>query len=503
MSRLYGLTRFGAALVVAASVQLAQPASAQPRVTPGLGVPTTDDPDTLDLPAAPEVRQAVPGGQSDQTEPYGGPLWQRGNLLGNPGRLRSALAARGVTFGLLEQAEVLGNVTGGVRRGAVFEGLLTMSLGVDTEQAGLWPGGTFNASAFQIHGRGLSLNNLDNNGQTVSGIEALRGTLLFELWYEQALFDKSLSIRVGQTAADQEFMLTQYGGLFINHTFGWSTLPSADLPSGGPSYPLAAPGVRIRYVPRGDLTVLLGVFNGDPAGPGDGFPQERNRSGTAFRVRDGVFVIGEVQYGLNQGDDATGLPGTYKLGAWYNSQSFPDQRRNSLGASLGSIDEDTDINARRGRPRRGNWSVYAIADQLVWREAGTKDQGIGVFARLMGTPGDRNLVNFYADAGVTWKGAIPGRVNDTAGLGFAIARTSDTVSQLDKDVRAATGTNYPIRRHESVLELTYQAQIAPWWQVQPTFQYVFNLNGGVPNPNRPGRRLGDAAVLGIRTGITF
>ena len=47
---------------------------------------------------------------------------------------------------------------------------------------------------------------------------------------------------MGQLAADQEFQVTQYGGLFINHTFGWSTLPSADLPSGGPAYPLATPG---------------------------------------------------------------------------------------------------------------------------------------------------------------------------------------------------------------------------------------------------------------------
>ena len=92
---------------------------------------------------------------------------------------------------------------------------------------------------------------------------------------------------------------------------------------------------------------------------------------------------------------------------------------------------------------------------------------------------------------------------DTAGLGVGIARASDTVSQLDKDVRAIVGPGYPIRRHETVLELTYQAQLTPWWQVQPTAQYVFNLNAGVPDPRRPGKRLGDAAVFGLRTAITF
>jgi len=121
----------------------------------------------------------------------------------------------------------------------------------------------------------------------------------------------------------------------------------------------------------------------------------------------------------------------------------------------------------------------------------------------MGAPGDRNLVNFYLDAGLTYKGAINGRDSDTVGLGVAYARISDTASKLDSDTARFTGGLYPIRRHETVLELTYQAQLTPWWQLQPAAQYVFNLNGGVPNPQSPAKRLGDAAVFGLRTTVTF
>lgn len=427
-------------------------------------------------------------------------VWDRANLLDDPGGVRTRLAKLGLTFGLNEQADIFGNATGGVRQGAVFEGLLTMSAGLDTQRAFGWPGGSFNVSAYQIHGRGLGLNDLGNNLNTPSSLESLRGTLLFELWYEQSLLDGRLSVRLGQLAADQEFMISQYGGLFLNHTFGWSTLPSADLPSGGPVYPLATPGLRVRYLPRRDLAFLLGVYNGDPAGPGAGFPQQRNPSGTAFRLGDGVFAIAEVQYTVNAGHGARGLPGTYKFGGWYNSGNFYDQRRNGRGVSLAEL---TGIGPQIGRRRPGNWSVYAVADQLVWRETGAWDQGIGVFARLMGAPGDRNLVNFYADAGITWKGLIPGRSSDTAGLAFGIARISDTASELDSDIAHFTGQPYPIRRQESVLELTYQVQIAPWWQVQPDAQYLFALNGGVPNPLNPAKRLGDAAVFGIRTNVTF
>ena len=38
---------------------------------------------------------------------------------------------------------------------------------------------------------------------------------------------------------------------------------------------------------------------------------------------------------------------------------------------------------------------------------------------------------------------------------------------------------------------------------QPDFQYVINPGGGLPNPRRPDRRIGDAAILGLRGTVTF
>ena len=67
---------------------------------------------------------------------------------------------------------------------------------------------------------------------------------------------------------------------------------------------------------------------------------------------------------------------------------------------------------------------------------------------------------------------------------------------------ALAGMPRLVRRGEAVLELTYQVQVAPWWQVQPTVQYIFDPVGQA-DPNRPGRPLGDALVLGVRTNVTF
>ena len=444
------------------------------------------------MPGAPEVQQSAPE-QPRSDAPTAAGFWDRANLLGDPGGLRGRLVARGVTVNLAETSEVLGNPVGGRRPTVVYEGLTQASVILDTKKAFGLPGGMFLASGLHIHGRGLSLNALGNNLHTVSSLEAGRGALLFELWYEQALLDGKLTVRVGQLAADQEFMVSQYATLFLNHTFGWSSFVSANLPSGGPAYPLAALGARVRVQPAEGWAVLAAVFNGDPAGPGQGTPQERDPSGTAFRLRDGVFAIAEAQY-VRTG----GLPGSYKLGGWYNSQRFADQRVGSDQLSLADP-----VGSHVAVTRRGDWSLYAVADQLVWREAGDKDQGVGVFARVMGGPGDRNLLNFYLDAGVTWKGALPGRADDTLGLGLGIARFSDTAAKLDSDRALLAGAPRRIRRHETVVELAYQAQVAPWWTVQPTAQYVANLNGGADDPARPGRRLPNAVVLGLRTVVAF
>ncbi|MDR3098665.1 MAG: carbohydrate porin, partial [Paraburkholderia sp.] len=59
------------------------------------------------------------------------------------------------------------------------------------------------------------------------------------------------------------------------------------------------------------------------------------------------------------------------------------------------------------------------------------------------------------------------------------------------------------RSAETVLEATYQYQVAPWWQLQADFQYFFRPAGGIPDPQNVSRRVGDEAVVGVRTTIAF
>src|SRR5262249_4920093 len=141
-------------------------------------------------------------------------------LTGDWDGRRTWLADQGFQLFLDYTGEGLGNATGGVRRGAIYEGRLNVAVEGDLEKAVGWPGGTFRASAWQIHGRGLSSENLGNNLLFASGIEALPATRLHELWLQQDVLDGRLQARVGQFAADDEFFISANAASFVNSTFG-------------------------------------------------------------------------------------------------------------------------------------------------------------------------------------------------------------------------------------------------------------------------------------------
>jgi porin len=423
-------------------------------------------------------------------------LWERDTLTGNWGGVRTMLQDAGITFGLLDQSEVWGNLTGGLHRGTVYDGLTTASLRIDLRKLVCWPGATFFVNAFQIHGRGPSAN-LVGNQQLVSNIEATRDTKLYDLWIEQKLLGGRLSIRIGQEGANDEMMITQYGALFLNSSFGFPGLPAADLPSGGPNYPLATPFARVMYQATDQISLTGAIYTSDPAPPGTGDPQARDASGTAFRLNDDALSFGELWYSVNQDPNATGLPGTYKLGFWYSSSRFPDQRRDKAGLSLANP-------ASTGVPRShpGGYAVYAIADQMVWKQPGSKDGGIGLFLLAMGAPQSYNLSNLYIDGGMNWKGAFRRRENDVFGFGVAYLGISPAKRGFGNDVIFFTGSGSRYSSNETVLEATYLYQLSPWLTLQPDAQYVINPGAGIPSGSSH-TPLKNALIMGIRTSLTF
>lgn len=405
----------------------------------------------------------------------------------------------GVKFAATYIGEVLGNPTGGVKNGAVYEGRLNLAVDVDFEKLVGLDKLTFHANMFQIHGDGLSRSNLQNFF-VVSGIEALPSTRLYEAYFEKQWGDKKVSLKLGQLAADSEFFNTKYTDVFTNASMGWPAITSLALPSGGPSPPLAALGARVLLNVTDQLLVLGGIFDGDQAGPGPGDPQERNRYGVNFRVNDPPLLLGQVQYAWNNRKGDPNLTGQIKVGGWRHFGSFGDLRLASNGVSLAAPTSS-------GEPLllSGDVGAWAVFEQQIYRMPNSDDRGIGIFARVSGAPADRNLVDVYADGGVEFIGLSNARPDDKFGIAAGYAHVSKRAQALDADYSRFVDPRWPVRSFEGLLTAVYQYQIKDGWTVQPNFQYIVHPGGGATSPTgpQPGKALRNASVFGLRTTLKF
>ncbi|GLK81116.1 carbohydrate porin [Methylopila turkensis] len=414
-------------------------------------------------------------------------LFTREKLTGDWGGARTKLEDAGVTFEASFTGDATRNVSGGLSRGGGFTGLFQFALDFDLEKIAGWEGAEIHAGAYVITGHGLSTYRIGNL-LAVSGAEADNLTRLAEVYFKQTLLDGRFVFKIGQLAADGDFVTSDTAGLFVNSAFGWPGLNGVDLPGGGPAYPVPTPGVHVAYAVNDQLSFQAGLYSGDPLDD-DG----KNNGGVTFTVDRGVFVIAEAAYAT---DAVGGLPGVYKVGGWYNSNDFDDLRFARNGLSL------ADPGADDPKRRDGSYALYGVIDQTVWK-AGEGEQALSVFARAVIAPqSNRNLIDYYFDAGFNLKAPFAGRDNDVFGVAVAYAHISDRARKLDRDA-IRLGSAGPVRSSELAIEASYQAEVAPWLKAQPFAQYIVRPGGGDPHPDHPNRRIRNATVLGLRTTVDF
>ena len=250
-----------------------------------------------------------------------------------PRGIRKWLAERGVVYGLEYTNDVLSNVRGGLRTGTIDQGKLHGILTVDLDKLFGLQGLSFFANVFQIHNTGRIRRDYVGGINTIAAIEAVPATRLSELWLEQKFADGKVALRAGQLAADAEFFYSETSQLFLQSD--WATIAALNLPSGGAAYPLSTPGARLKVDPIKDVSLLLAVLNGDPAGPGPGrraAPQPLRaqfpRPGSAVRHRRGAVSS------ATRARTTLGLPPTLKLGGWGHVGQFNDQRLANDGTLL-------------------------------------------------------------------------------------------------------------------------------------------------------------------------
>jgi porin len=454
--------------------------------------------------AGPQFRADASQKAAAATGPLGFLDLKGPNLLGDMWGLRLALSNYGVTLSILENVETFGNLSGGVKQGFEADGLTTVTLQMDTEKGFGLKGGTLNVSGLQYWGGDLSADNLLVL-QTLTDIEAPVGVRLSELWYQQKFGDK-FDLKVGEQSLDEEFTISPTANtFFLSSMSGWPGVPTIDLPGGGPAYPLAGLGVRGRVQVTDSVTVLAGVFNGSPIPRDSPNTPASNPHSVSFPLDVGTLAISELQYAYGSTGSAKPnaggpLPGVYKIGAWYDSYKFDDQQTDTIGLPLASP-------LSNGTPaaHHGNFSLYGVMDQMIWRSKDNTNRSLNVFVRPMFTPyQDRNLVSASINVGFALHAPLPTRDNDIFGVEMGTVWASSGASNFDRQMQFFQPSVYtPIRSSETFIEASYQFQLLPSWVIQPDVQYFINPAMGIANPNDPTQRIKNEFVVGLRTNINF
>ena len=379
-------------------------------------------------------------------------------LTGDWNGARTRLADRGFRPFLNYNGLVWSNLAGGQETGADVTGFLSFGIDVDLTKLGAWDGLTFRTDFHWWQGPRPTLTLIGGNlAMALSGWEASNAFRVYNIYLRQSFADGRWSIKIGQIAADSDFMISRYASSFLNAAFG--DLPSQNLNIDAPVYTLAAPGVVFSGQPWPWFTGRFGAYTGDAGDDVDsnhGFGWELgNNAGYTF-FWEACATVPDAR-----------LSGAYTLGAIFDTGG---------SAQFGT-----------GAERRAHYEIYLMIDQaLIVDEHG--NPVVGAFGELAVSPQNaRNVVNLNGSAGLVLFGALPWRPQDALGAGFSVIRFTDDFQQQEE----AAGT--PVGGGQSILEITYQIVIAPWLVVQPDVQFFFN-----PTFSRQ-----DAYALGGQAATTF
>jgi porin len=230
---------------------------------------------------------------------------------------------------------------------------------------------------------------------------------------------------------------------------------------------MGALAVRVKYASSG-YYVQGALTDGVPGNP-------NNSQGTHIRLDKGDGSLAVVELGYNTSEEGKSFNKT-AVGLWRYSTRATD--------------------LVTGDPRRDQ-GFYVLAERTLRAEQNDPAQGLSGFVRF-GTASkdiDRGLadsaptVDWSGSLGLHYQGLFDGRDDDTAG----IAVTTSHASSKYRDAQLALGNTF--ESSETVVEITYRAQLQPWLAMQPMVQRIFN-----PNMDAT---LRDAWVAGVRFEVAF
>src|SRR5262249_17268963 len=235
---------------------------------------------------------------------------ERHNLTGDWNGVRPALSAHGFQPYLTYTGTLWSNLAGGRETGTQVNGYLAFGADVDLAKLGAWDGLGFHTDFHWWQGRDPTKFLIGGVlAMALSAWEAASTFRVYNIYVRQAFDDNRWVIKLGQIAADTDFMVSRYGGVFLNAAFG--DLASQNLNIDAPVYPLAAPGIYGSAHPCDWFTGRCGAYTGDAGDDlagnnGFGWKLGNNAGYTFFSEAAATAAVG-------------GLPGTYTLGGIFDT----------------------------------------------------------------------------------------------------------------------------------------------------------------------------------------
>ena len=279
------------------------------------------------------------------------------------------------------------------------------------------------------------LGNLNTIADDNSDEDDDTGLRLLEAHYTHHFFDEMLSVtagKVGQLAfLDDNAFANDEGVQFVGKPFVNNTV----LDSENEYTPLI--GVKIQPVELLSLT-LIGASTSRPNV--EDTPLSDSSKSKYDNVFSTPFIGGQLTLSPKFGE----LEGNYRLYGWL--------------ASYDHSKLDADRNFIDGQKDEG-WGIGVSADQQI-------TEMIGLFGRFGWNNEDVYVVKWEASGGVNLTGLIPGRDEDTIGIGFA---------GLVPDSR------YTADDPEYHLEVYYRIAVTENLAFTPDIQYVWNPGGDSDN----------------------
>jgi porin len=136
-----------------------------------------------------------------------------------------------------------------------------------------------------------------------------------------------------------------------------------------------------------------------------------------------------------------------------------------------------------------------MTDQMVYRERADSLRGLSLGATIGLGDTATAKYRYFAMAGGHYQGTFPGRDNDLIAFMFAYAKTNPRLTGYQEDRESVAPGSVGIQTYESIAEVDYGAQIAPWLLLRPNLQYVTNPGGTGKIPN--------ALIIGLTVKATF